>query len=307
MQNSSIWRNRSGDLRAVWSVLILIGTIGIVANPLVLALDATNVPVLENSLKNLCVAIAVMVAIVVICRLSIYGAADFGFGRLQRWWVGVLLGLAAGAVPIYVFVAAGWGFGALSITDQSGTDFTDVPLTVALIGQAIRYISGSFFEETVARGFLFYLLLTRLPWEKAWQRNLTAILVSSVIFSLLHLGNPDLTPLALINLAAVGVWFGVLYLGSGNLLVPIMAHFAWNLFQNNVFGMPNGGGESKAWILNVRPEIDNIVTGSGLGPEGSLITTLILAVMIGVCLPWVIKRELISREIKNDAGEQSSE
>lgn len=73
-------------------------------------------------------------------------------------------------------------------------------------------------EELLFRGVLQYELVERLG-------RVAAIGVSSVIFGLLH----AVTPMYAFLATLASVYFGYLYLDSGNLAVPIVTHAAYDI------------------------------------------------------------------------------
>jgi uncharacterized protein len=76
-------------------------------------------------------------------------------------------------------------------------------------------------EEVVFRGVLFRALADRV--------NLTvALLLSSVIFSVIHIEVVVSQPVALLGLFTVGVLLGVAYHLTGNLMVPVLGHAVFN-------------------------------------------------------------------------------
>lgn len=57
-------------------------------------------------------------------------------------------------------------------------------------------------------------------------QSFAGLWITAIIFGLLH----ALTPAYFIIATAIGVWFGLLYQFSDNLLVPMLAHAAYDIF-----------------------------------------------------------------------------
>jgi len=70
-----------------------------------------------------------------------------------------------------------------------------------------------------------------------------ALVVSAILFSIMHGQNPAFDYLAFINLFLAGVMLGLPYIFNKNLWFPIALHFSWNFFQS-LFGFKVSG-----WIL----------------------------------------------------------
>ncbi|MFO0748702.1 MAG: type II CAAX endopeptidase family protein [Myxococcota bacterium] len=92
------------------------------------------------------------------------------------------------------------------------------PETFALITLAAVVISPVM-EEILFRGFLFRNLRDTMGRGPA-------VLVSGLIFAVIHL-----EPALIVPLAAMGAALALLYEWSGSLLVPIMAHALWNMLH----------------------------------------------------------------------------
>ena len=67
------------------------------------------------------------------------------------------------------------------------------------------------------------------------------IVVPSLIFGLIHLTNPNVTLLSVVNIVLLGIALSLMYYKSGNVWMCIGFHIAWNLFQSVVYGMPVSG------------------------------------------------------------------
>lgn len=148
-------------------------------------------------------------------------------------------------------------------------------------------------EEILCRGYMMTALKT--------TRSRAAILfVSSIIFSLLHLFNPNLSGLGLFNIALIGIVFALQLIQTGRLWVPIGFHFLWNFVQGNVLGMNVSGMET---VSILQSEITGPWwwTGGAFGPEGGLAVTAVALLNILIALfllrpketlPWALDSEL---------------
>jgi membrane protease YdiL (CAAX protease family) len=127
-------------------------------------------------------------------------------------------------------------------------------------------------EELLLRGFL-------LPIFGARFGVISGILISSSVFTLLHLLNPNLTALALLNLFLFGVFAALFALYEGGLWGIFAIHTIWNWAQGNLFGFPVSGGEaSSATFLRLSLSGPDWITGGEFGPEGGLAVTIVLVI-----------------------------
>jgi uncharacterized protein len=95
-------------------------------------------------------------------------------------------------------------------------------------------------EELLCRGVLLYILIRRLSIPKA-------ILISSVLFALLHWfnagvwGNFMQMLMVFVFTFSMGLLLAYAYAKSFSLLIPFAIHFGWNVVQNYIFpGTTNG-------------------------------------------------------------------
>ncbi len=118
--------------------------------------------------------------------------------------------------------------------------------------------------------------------EADWGSK-AAVVVSSVIFALMHSLNPNVTLFSIINLAAAGVLFAIAYVLTRSLWLPIGLHFSWNFFQGPIFNFPVSGGVTRG-ILVTDVSGPDVVTGGAFGPEGGVLG--LIAVIMGMAAIW---------------------
>lgn len=138
-------------------------------------------------------------------------------------------------------------------------------------------------EELLTRGFLLPVLGIR--WGTA-----VAVLVSSLLFSALHLGNPNISGISLLNLTLFGVFAALYALVEGGLWGVFALHAVWNWAQGNLFGFAVSGLEIQSGILiDLHETGPDPLTGGVFGPEGGLVVTLVL--LAGILLVgWYARR-----------------
>lgn len=214
---------------------------------------------------------------------------DFGFHLNRRWWEDFGFGLFLGAVLmafIYVVeVAAGW----VTVTGTMQSKLPGVGFWDALIASLIAFICVGIYEEMFSRGYQLRNLAEGLNFKSSNPRTafLIAYLLSSSIFGILHLGNPNATLVSTVNLIIAGLFLGLGYVLTGELAIPIGLHITWNFFQGNVFGFPVSGGSSGVSFIAIQQGGPDVWTGGAFGPEAGLIG--LLAIVLGSILTvlWV--------------------
>lgn len=126
-------------------------------------------------------------------------------------------------------------------------------------------------EEVVFRGFLLRL------WELA-AGSRVSLAMTSLIFALLHSGNPSAAPLALLNTVLAGIVLGLLALRSGSLWPALSLHFVWNAAQGPLLGLPVSGLPANGLAVLPMAPGTGLLAGGSYGFEGGLSATLVLVV-----------------------------
>ena len=135
-------------------------------------------------------------------------------------------------------------------------------------------------EEILMRGYILNNLLTS-------TNKYVALLISAVIFSVLHGLNPNISFLSFINLMLAGIILGSTYIFTKNLWFPISLHLFWNFFQGPVLGYSVSGMKISS-IFKVTLTGSNTINGGQFGFEGSLVCTLLLIIAISLIMGYYL-------------------
>ncbi|MEN3037911.1 MAG: CPBP family intramembrane glutamic endopeptidase [Candidatus Kryptonium sp.] len=143
----------------------------------------------------------------------------------------------------------------------------------------------AFAEEILFRGYPFQRLIDG-------TNPTIATLIFSLFFSLAHFQNPNINIIAGVNIFLAGVWLSVSYIKTRSLWFPISLHFSWNFFQGYLYSLPVSGTILIEPIFDVEISTENLISGGDFGPEGSLITSLVLF----ISTIFIIKNPHLSSE-----------
>lgn len=265
-------------LRAGWRIVIFL-LAGLAASNVVVPLIAMGIPAVAmpwvRPLLECCaVLFATRYASFTIDRA---GWESVGLGPeawKPRWLVlGALAGALAIAAPTGVLIALG---DLTFVPDASGDALHTVLLSVAVLAPA------ALTEELLMRGYPFAVLAGTWGWPVAMG-------VTSMLFGVLHLGNPGATPIAIANVMAAGVFLAGVRIVTGSLAAAWAAHFAWNWtmsagFHTAVSGLPFGTPRYR--LIDSGPDW---LSGGAWGPEGGVVAAV---GMIGTFagLSWATRR-----------------
>lgn len=186
----------------------------------------------------------------------------------QGWVKGLLLGGGLGILSISIPFAFLVVTGNATVTEIDISYFWDVDFLYGFL----FFVFVGFYEEILSRGFMMTALkTTRNKW--------VILLVPSIIFGVLHAGNPNVTFFSLVNIALVGILFALLFIKTGKLWVPIGYHITWNFVQGNIFGVAVSGTQTSS-LMSTTFTGSTLLTGGEFGIEGGLPCTVVILASI---------------------------
>lgn len=180
--------------------------------------------------------------------------------RLYEFIVGIVIGALIMTIAYSLLLFLG------EINFQSvNFDIKEIILSILI------FIIVSVTEEALFRGYILKNLMISF-------NKYIALIVSSVLFSLVHGLNPNIDLFSLINIFFAGILLGISYIHTKNLWFPIALHLSWNLFQT-IFGFNVSGQKSYSLIEFSIPE-NNLINGGDFGFEGSILSAIAMIVTI---------------------------
>ncbi|PJI07927.1 MULTISPECIES: CPBP family intramembrane glutamic endopeptidase [Clostridium] len=190
-----------------------------------------------------------------------------GKESLRHFIIGLILGAISMSIVFIMLLAVG----NVSILGN----ILKPNLNAKLLSDLVLFIMVGFAEETFFRGYCLKSISER-------NGNLKAIIISSVLFSVVHSLNPNVAPLFFVNVVLVGILFSYMAL-KFSIWFSIGFHAMWDYFEGNIWGLPDSGIVVKG-MYSVKFIKNNIINGGLVGPEGGLVVTLVLLVCILIVL-----------------------
>lgn len=269
-------------LRAGWRLLIqtlLMLVFGTLFGAVAVALDLLNVDSIWGQVLNF---LTITCSIYVARRwLDKRSFESLGLKFDSRTFLDILAGIVITFVQmgfIYVlmlglgwltFEGFAWEFDPISVVITSVLSFFVV---FVFVGWNEELLSRGYHLQTVASGL-------NLFW---------GVIISSTVFGLLHLGNPNATWVSAAGIFFAGVYLAYGYIRTKQLWLSIGLHIGWNFFEGVVFGFPVSG-------LNIYPLTRITVhgpelwTGGAFGPEAGLI--VLPSLILGAFLIYLYTRK----------------
>ncbi len=164
-------------------------------------------------------------------------------------------------------------------------EITDITVGRGLLAGLLLGLGSAFGEEVVMRGILLRVLIGKLG-------TTAALAITSLMFGLLHLGNPHSSLLGAVGIALqAGLLFGAAYLLTRRLWLAIGTHAAWNFTQTAIFGLNVSGVPTEPGLLVAHLQGPEWLSGGAAGIEGSIVT-----IAVGLIVSLVMLRAVIAKK-----------
>jgi len=204
------------------------------------------------------------------------GALGFAWHRAvpREFGVGLAIGVSSLGAILALFVLAGW----VTYRPEAGAPGSYL---AALAESFVFFLVAAAAEEALFRGYPFQVLVQGIG-------PVPATVLSSLLFAVAHIANPNVDLFALLNIFLAGIMLAAAYLRTRSLWFATAVHLGWNWSMATLFDLPVSG-----WTMLDTPYYEPAVTGPAwvtggeFGPEGGLggSVALILAALAVVYLP----------------------
>jgi len=262
--------NHTGWKRILFLVLPYIFIVGIfeLIGALISGIDISNIETAKTPTQELVLLSFDFIGTFIVLWLFMKYVDNekfthLGFQIKNRLWdfiIGIGLGLIIMLLGYLLLFAIG------EITFK-GIDFN----LFEFIYTILLFSLVSIAEEALTRGYILRNLM--ISFNKYF-----ALILSSIIFSLMHIFNPNIDILAICVIFLSGILLGLSYIYTKNLWFPIGLHFSWNFFQNH-FGF-NVSGKDLYSLIEISLTDKNILNGGGFGFEGSILSIILTITFI---------------------------
>ncbi len=218
-------------------------------------------------------ATAGMIATVIVyCRfLEKRRLSTLGLSRpfAKEYGIGAILGLLLFGVYLVFSMVFG------KITFLGISESFNLPTVLFLL---LGYLVQGFSEEILCRGYFMTSLCRTLPLP-------VALVISSLFFSLLHLGNPGVDFLALLNIFLFGILMGLYVIRRGSLWGACALHALWNFAEGVLTDFTVSGLTMPSSVFSFGTEgASSFIIGGAFGPEGGFAVTFVLTITVAILL-----------------------
>lgn len=208
---------------------------------------------------------------------------SLGYSRHRGWIISLSTGLAMGFSLMGIIFTFEYLLGWIEVKGIAWNTRPDVLSAIAV--SILHMLIVSISEETVFRGYILQHLETLFGLR-------IAVIVSSVLFAVLHLFNPTQTQWAFyfvpLSITIIGIMLALSYLVFRSLWMPIALHFSWNFCLFDVFGLAGANSESATFLITELhgPAYWIGLPDSSFGPESGFFS--IIASLVGIVIIWLM-------------------
>ena len=259
--------------RAGWRILFQ----SVIAIVLIIVFSAIPSSFVSGTILG---AVAILISIAVAAwLLDKRDIQSYGLSFNKVWFLECFKGILAGFIAISSIFVILFIFGSIEFAGF-GWDRT---LPDGFISPFLGYLGlmmvVGFYEEIWMRGYLLFNIRDGLTFQNFDERKamMVAIAITSIIFGLLHAGNPNASFISTFNIVLAGVMLALPVYFTGSLAIPIGLHASWNFFMGGFYGMPVSGTEFRESLIQSEIIGESMWTGGEFGPEAGVVGLLAMA------------------------------
>lgn len=254
----------------VFLVMIILGqTVGGILTAGIIKLTGINIGALSLSLIA---TVPILLCFLWVKFIEKRPIATLGLRRnkaIINFFKGMIFGLILFTSVILLMYISG----VIRVNQGIGIGLNFLPQIILMF--IVWVIQGSS-EEILTRGWLMNVVGARyIP--------MVGFILSSVIFGIMHLLNPGINIVSVLNIILVGFMLGLYVVHTKNLWGACGIHAAWNFAQANIYGFNVSGLEINVGsLITFDTQGSELLTGGTFGPEASIFASIVQIVVIVV-------------------------
>ncbi|MBI2381660.1 MAG: CPBP family intramembrane metalloprotease [Gammaproteobacteria bacterium] len=270
----TLFFNAGGHLRNGWWVAVFLALFAAsrrIYTPLSRSLQDAGIP--EAALDPLPVLFALLVTWAC-TRLRREPLSSVGLRLDGRWLKDLAAGSLVGLSSMLAIATLIGLAGGVSFSLNPGASWS------ALLSGLYFFVFVALLEELLFRGFVFQRLVDGIG---IWPAQLALAL----LFAAGHWDNPGMdgitTILASLDIGLGAILYGLAYLRTRSLALPVGMHLGWNLTQGSILGFEVSGLEQTGLFQRTLHGESVWLNGGSFGPESSVFAVLVdVAVLVAL-------------------------
>lgn len=263
--------NSERRLRNGWWILIFFLVLASMLVPALLVAQQNSMDV-SIGLQAVIVVLASWICQLLRRKLLAELLGKFNLRWFKELCLGGFMGSALMLVPALIMRLFGW------------VDWRWNPTGPSILPSVVLLFAGvAVAEELLFRGFIFQRLINGLG---QWP----AQLILAGYFLLTHLNNPGMTGdikiLAGINIFLASIMFGLTFIRTQSLAMPLGLHFMANMIQGGVLGFGVSGTDQSGLLKPIFSGVPEWLTGGQFGLEASVPGLIFVAITLILLYMW---------------------
>ena len=267
----NIFLNKGRQLRNTWWAAVFFLVLALITFPFIISSQVYHWKI------TITIQALIVIAATWICQLIREKPLTELTGAFNGQWVkNLITGLCVGAalmiLPALFLYFGGWLTWQISATDM-----------MSLLSAAGLFISVAVAEEFLFRGFVFQRLIASIG---IWA----AQLIMAGYFLLIHLNNPGMSGsiklFASVNIFLASIMFGLAFIKTKSLAMPIGLHFMANWVQGTLLGFGVSGNKETSLLKPIFSHAPQWLTGGSFGLEASVPGVICIIVSIIFLYKW---------------------
>lgn len=259
---SKIFKNKYNEVRSGWAILVSI--IYFLVVMIVPTIFIKQQALILESILGIFLELTIFFGLVIILRLF-YKRPFYAIGFAKsNCIIEMLYGLFIG----FVFMSIVFFFMLFTNNIEILLIDSSYLFSTNIIIAFIIFVCVGFTEEFMFRSYIMTALQTT-------RSKIAIIIISSVLFSLMHGANPSIGVIPLINIILAGLLLAYMFVKSGKIWISIGFHILWNFMQGPIYGFPVSGNAGNS-VVKISVVGNDLITGGDFGAEGGIVVTVVL-------------------------------
>jgi uncharacterized protein len=263
--------NESNKVRSIWWIPIFFFLLVLFLFPAILISQKNSVDV------SIPIQAILIIIVTLICQFLRKESitvitGKFNFKWLRQLFIGLSIGAALMIIPALILTLLGF----------SHWQINDISFSTIISGLTV-FIGVAITEELLFRGFLFQRLIESFG---QWP----AQLIIAGLFLLTHINNPGMIGMtkimASLNIFIASIMFGIAFIKTKSLAMPLGLHFMANFMQGTILGFGVSGENEQSLFKSISEKCPTWLNGGEFGLEASLlglITVIIITIYLYRC------------------------
>lgn len=266
--------NSERQLRNGWWILIFLMVLVALLLPVIIVVQQNNEEV-SIGIQALIIVLASFICQLLRRKPMAELLGKFDLHWLKELGLGGVIGSALMLIPALILGIFGW------------VRWQWNPEGISVLSSSLLLFAGvAIAEELLFRGFVFQRFIAGLG---RW----TAQLIIAAFFLLTHLNNPGMNGsakvMASLNIFLASILFGLAFIQTKSLAMPLGLHWMANWIQGSVLGFGVSGTEQSGLLIPLFNKAPVWLTGGQFGLEASL--PGLICVMITLIMLYMRKPE----------------